>query len=77
MGCVGTRSTPISAEPESFFRAQEVPDTGEELRSYDLVFGVGHFDPSVSRLVYVSSDPASNGFAQTDGAVPVEYVHKH
>ncbi len=65
-----------SAEHESTFPAQEVPDTGEGLRIYSVTFSVADFDPSVSGLVYVSSDPASMGFTRTDGAVPIEYVRK-
>ena len=65
-----------SAEQETASRAQEVPDTGEGVHIYVVAFGIGDFDPSVSGLVYVSSDPASDGFTQTDGAVPVEYVHE-
>jgi hypothetical protein len=65
-----------SAEQESSSTAQEVPNTGEGLHIYGVVFGVGDFDPSATGLVYVSSDPTSVGFTQTDGAAPVEYVRQ-
>lgn len=61
-----------SAAQNTASRAQEVPDTGEGVHIYGVAFGIGDFDPSVSGLVYITSDPASNGFTQTDGAVPVE-----
>jgi hypothetical protein len=43
---------------------------------YGVTFRVENFDPSTSGLVCVTSDPASDGFIQTDGAVPVEYARE-
>lgn len=49
---------------------REVPSTPDGVRIFGLIFIAPDFDPALSGLVYVCSDPSSIGLTKTDGMVP-------
>lgn len=53
---------------------REVPSTPDGVRIFGLVVDAPDFDPALSGLVYVCSDPSNVGFTQTDGMVPAQYT---